>query len=623
MAAVVVSANITRLNDSDANTGWGNYNTGGGSPASEGANAYQISTGAAANTGAVGKKVNSTTAREGVDYNGTSVDYTAAANRLWYCKIYVADSFALNTTWGVEVSMGSADTSNFHQYNIAGSGANRAPYLKYPAQGGYIITCIDPTIDAWAEVADSGGATDQTAITWYALGAQFAAGNAKSENVAMDAIDYGTGLTVVGGDGATADATYVDFVTFDQDDIDKRYGAAVGSGDKVTLRGIFTIGTATATGFTDTTSVVTFPDGYHSAGLFGVNVDLQNASTIVVDDALLISEGVITTSDTRADYIVSGTSGSYNSAATIRNFRNITYTSVCDIDGANIECQLLTQASANISNTTIRTNALTSIACLQDPTFGTTTDLHDCTFVQTGAGHAIEITTAGTYDFENLFFSGYGADTTDSAAIDVTASTGTVTINVNGGDSPTYKTAGATVNVVAGAVTVQAKAVLKAGTAVGSARVFLKASDGTGPFPFEETVTSITRSTTTATVTHTAHGMATNDKIYLEGITDKTEDNWTVKQITVTGANTYTYTTTDSGSTSYTGTIKSTFVALNGLTNATTGILSLSRVYPSNQPVTGWTRKSTSSPYLQEGVLVGEVDSSTGFSGTAVMLSDE
>ena len=80
--------------------------------------------------------------------------------------------------------------------------------------------------------------------------------------------------------------------------------------------------------------------------------------------------------------------------------------------------------------------------------------------------------------------------------------------------------------------------------------------------------------------------------------------------------------TDDSGSTSYTGTIISTFVALSGLT-AATGLLSLSRVYSSNQPVVGWTRKSTSSPFLQEGVLVGEVDSSLGFSGTAVMLEDE
>jgi hypothetical protein len=66
-------------------------------------------------------------------------------------------------------------------------------------------------------------------------------------------------------------------------------------------------------------------------------------------------------------------------------------------------------------------------------------------FVQSGAGHAIEIDTAGTYTLTNLNFTGYGADTTDSAAIDITATGGTVTLNISGGGTPTYKTAGATV----------------------------------------------------------------------------------------------------------------------------------------------------------------------------------
>jgi len=249
-------------------------------------------------------------------------------------------------------------------------------------------------------------------------------------------------------------------------------------------------------------------------------------------------------------------------------------------------------------------------------------NLDAMTFTTDGSGHAIYITTPGTYTYtNNSFDAAYGADTSTDAVV-YNNSGGVVTINVNSGDSPTYRNgASATTTIVSGAVTVQAFATLKDGTPVESARVYLKASDGTGPFPFEDSVT-ITRSGTTATVAHTGHGMLTNDKVALAGITDKLTDNGTVFQITVTTANNYTYTTTDSGSTSYTGTITSTFVALNGLTNAS-GILNTSRVYGSNQPVVGWTRKSTSAPFLQEGVLVGEVNSSTGFSGVAVMLTDE
>lgn len=153
--------------------------------------------------------------------------------------------------------------------------------------------------------------------------------------------------------------------------------------------------------------------------------------------------------DTRPDFIVSGTSGSATlDGNAYLNHRNVTFTSASSQDGGQIQAKLLTQNSADLSNVVIVTSADPSVACLQDPVFGTTTDLHDVTFVQGSLGvlgHAIEIDTATTYTFTNLFFSGYGATASDQAALDVTAASGTVTITVSGGDTPTYKTAGATV----------------------------------------------------------------------------------------------------------------------------------------------------------------------------------
>lgn len=483
MAVASVTFNGTRLNDSDASTGWGNYNIGGGTPASERANAYQISSGSSASVGVVGKKINSTAGREGVDYNGTAVDYTAAANRLLFLKTYVTDAFDLTTTWGLEFSIGSADTSNYHQYNIAGSGANLGVYSSYPAQGGYLITAIDPTIDNWAENIDVGGAFDQTAVTWYAIGAEFQNGFAKAENVSLDAIDYGTGLTITGGDGADPDGDFTFFVAEDQDIQSNRWGVVTGLGDSVVARGMLTIGSSgAATVFTDTTSIVTFADGYHSAGLFGTTVDISNASSVIQIDSTIIGNGTrngSATLDTRPDFIVTGTSGTFSSAANIRNHRNITYTSVCDIDGADIEAELITQNACDISNSTIRTNALSGIACIQSPTFGSTTGINNCSFVQSGVGHAVEIDTVGSYTFNNLSFQGYGADATNSAAVYVSATTGTVDINIQGGGgTPTVRTAGATVNV-ANTVNVAVEALdLSTGNPVQGARVRLVADSG-------------------------------------------------------------------------------------------------------------------------------------------------
>ena len=149
-----------------------------------------------------------------------------------------------------------------------------------------------------------------------------------------------------------------------------------------------------------------------------------------------------------------------------------------NIDGADIECELLVQNSCDILNTIIRTNALTSIACLQDPIFGTVSDLHDTEFIQVGVGHAIEISTAGTYNLKDILFTGYGIIGADDAALDITASTGTVTINVNGGDTPSYKTAGAIV-VINNAVIVKVTAVdAKTGIGINGATIKLIADAG-------------------------------------------------------------------------------------------------------------------------------------------------
>lgn len=435
MAVAVVAFDGTRVNAADSNTNWGHWVGGGAAPPAEAQNAYQ-------NALAVNKKVTATTLT-GIDYDpgASPLDMTAAANALWFIKTYVADFGDVNATFGVAVGIGSSN-ADYYKYNIAGSGAALSRYDEYPPQGGYILTALDPNIAAWRD--STTGTPVLTAVDWYGGQCAMVVGGAKSENFAIDSIDVGTGLTITAGDGASTEGNFTDFVAFDQDTIANRYGCVSGSGNALSAWCLLTIGTASVTEFLDSTSVVTFKDGYHSAGLVGVSVGLSHASSIINVGALLIGEGTIQTlaaDDTRPDFTVVGTTGSFDCSSTMRNFRNIEFTSVCDIVNADLECELLTQASSNISDSIIRTNSATSIACLQDPTFGVTTDLHDVDFIQSGVGHAIELNTATTYNMSGLTFTGYGANTTDDAALDVTT-TGTVVINITGGDTPTFKTAG-------------------------------------------------------------------------------------------------------------------------------------------------------------------------------------
>lgn len=81
------------------------------------------------------------------------------------------------------------------------------------------------------------------------------------------------------------------------------------------------------------------------------------------------------------------------------------------------------------------------------------TSLTDCAFTSDGTGHAIYITTPGTYTLTDVFFTGYGATATTDAVI-YNNSGGLVTINVTGGDTPTYRNGASATTTVNVSVTV-------------------------------------------------------------------------------------------------------------------------------------------------------------------------
>lgn len=104
---------------------------------------------------------------------------------------------------------------------------------------------------------------------------------------------------------------------------------------------------------------------------------------------------------------------------------------------------------------TLNGGSLENCSILDAVSAVSTTDpsnISDCYFRSAG-GHAIEITTPGTYTFSGNTFAGYGADGTTDAAV-YNNSGGAVTLNISGGgDTPTVRNgAGASTIVSAGAV---------------------------------------------------------------------------------------------------------------------------------------------------------------------------
>lgn len=150
-------------------------------------------------------------------------------------------------------------------------------------------------------------------------------------------------------------------------------------------------------------------------------------------------------------------------------------------------------------------------------------------------------------------------------------------------------------------------------------RVLMEAGDGTGDLPFEESVT-ITRVSSTASVVHTAHGLDNGEKVAIRGA-DQQEYNG-VFTISNVSANGYDYTVSGTPTTPATGSINSTGVVMEGLTDAQ-GKITSSRAFSVDQNVRGKARMSTSTPLYRSSDFQDTIDSADGLTKTIAMVLDE
>jgi len=243
--------------------------------------------------------------------------------------------------------------------------------------------------------------------------------------------------------------------------------------------------------------------------------------------------------------------------------------------------------------------------------------------IEFGAGIPSEITLRG------CDFTGYSASQDNNASIfHFLDTSGTITINLVGCTSDvafatSYRTAGATIVVVQDPVTTTVTTVRTNGTVISGAYVHLiaAASSPEGPLPVAESVT-ITRagSPVLATVTHNGHGIPDGKKVLIKGANEWQYNG--VHTITDIDGNSYTYPLPEDPGGNATGTITATGVVLDGTTDGS-GVISDTRTWAGDQLVSGWARKSTSSPFFKEGPINATVTAASGANISAVMTLDE
>ena len=529
-----------------------------------------------------------------VYYSGSWNFSTDVHLRLWMNSSIVGPYGKTKANDGVQIFL--YDGSNTAYYTVSGSDEYTGGWIQL-----VLYTGTTPT----------SGSVNKSSITRIGIRINTSAKPRNVTNGWYDYWTYGDGYTVTGGSSSDP-ITWEDIANADTDITNTAYNIVSKKAGIYAVTGKITIGDGTNTTYFDDSDIVVFQDLPVSSSLYQL-VFYDDASGVTNID---INGGV---------YACAGTQRfTLDASNTDLNSFTMKGKQVSRLDGATF-----------VSGQTIQNCVFDD--CLQvDPgtstfdhnTFSNSTDtggallfpsddshIKDLQFINCDNGVEYDSNSDSTSPaFDNFQFDDV------SGKYDVNNTSGSaVSISLNNGSNANSYT-GSTVTFLGSSVTTKIiVSDLATGTKISGAIVLVEVTDGSN-FPYQDSV-SITGSGTTATVTHTSHGLSTGDHIIIRGAN---EDEYNgVYEITVSDSDTYTYTMNESASASpATGTITATFAFIAGTTDGN-GEISDTRVISNNQPIKGRVRKASSSPYYKSFPFTGTVNNSTGFELNVSLVKDE
>jgi len=605
LADISLATSVTGWAEPTA-TGW----TGGGTPAVDAD--YPYIEGSSTTNSVLQAATKSGVAALFYNYGSGVTIPTDGAVLVWQLcyTTTLIDSYA---NGGLRVMIGSS-LADFYSWDVGGNNAGRMPY------GGWQNFAVNPTVS----VDDTAGAPTTTR-QYIGCAISLTAGVSKGYPHIVDAIRYGRCEARIYNGASGTPGTFSGFATTN-DAVGARWGLLQAVSGGYLWKGLLNLGYSAAVYFTDSNKVILIDDTRKVTASFN-KIEIRNASSTVNWTNILFQCTSPATTASRGKFEVIDNCDVNLTGCNFIDMDTFIFMSSSSVLGCTfMRCNEITAAGADFTGSIIATPTVAADSYGLGWNSSTDPDGYlDNTYFSKGTNshHAITFGTSSptTMTLRGITFSGFGSSNNQNdSTLRFLRTTGTITVNLIGcSGTITYKKeSGATIVFVSDPVTINVTVQEADGTLISDARVMLKAKDATGPFPFEESVT-IVNASTTATVTHTGHGMLTNDKVLIQGAS--LWQNNGIFSITRTSDNEYTYTLPEAPGSSPTGTIIATFVAVYGTT--TLGVLTASRVYSSDQLVTGWARKSSSAPYYKEGPLSGTVDSESGAELTAILSPDD
>jgi hypothetical protein len=510
------------------------------------------------------------------------------------------------------------DTSNFVKFHIDGSDT-----LPFGGMNQHAVRFVETTLTNFRTRVGTPSATPSQ----IGIGSNILV-TAKFDNTAIDATRVGTGYDILLGTGADPRANFAGIVA---DDDVAQEGILKDVKGALQLQGKLRIGSAsTACEFEDSNKSISILDTRHSLTDF-TEFLLENASSIFILNNVVF-KALGTNNKGRIELITSTATLTFTGCSFI-DFGDI----ILGANSSMINCiwigsDVITANSANLSGSSISGYEVTANTSplIWDTAVDVDGKLDNMTFAMGSAlTHAIELGTTSplTMTFNGCDFTGYSAtQDVNNSIFHIKRTTGTVTINLVGCTSDvlfatSYRTDGATVVIVVNPVTVLVDVTDTDGVAIEGAQVLLEALDGTGDLAYLQASTVTRLSAVLAQVFHNATRVFKLGETVLMKGSDQGEYNGLKTITNIVNANTFQYAlVTDPGLASGTPTITAVFIF--GQTDVN-GEISASRSLSLDQPLVGWARKGTASPYYRQFPLSGAVDKDNGLTINIQMVSDE
>lgn len=613
------STDLTTLNDAESGT-WVEYTNYalGGAPAASGENYIQ---GGDCQVGTTGQKT-------GLSFsiafdNTTNLTWTTGEVILMWIYYSTGVNLAVYATGGLWVAIGSSLTA-LDRWIVGGSDYARNPY------GGWVCVAVDP--QNTSRTQDGGGNGGN--YRYFGALLNHVVKITKGDPFGVDAIRYGRGEIYCTGTGCnfTGLAQYNDYN--DVTNGYNRFGLFQDNGGTYLWKGLMSLGqSGTSATFSDSNKTIIIDDAAKTYLAFN-RIAIRNASTSVTwTNITFIALGTVSPGELEVveNATVLFTGCSFNSMGTF------TFLTNSDVLGCTFNnCNQIDAGGGDFSGSTVSGYSGTPVgAFLWDVATNPDTYTEGMSFVKGSATkHAIQFdysaSIASTLTLRNIDFSGYSGTVDNAATALYFPDTGADvdwTVNLVGCTGTIqYRKArtGDTVTLVVDPVTTTIT-VRNANTnaLIEDARVLLYASSNAGDLPYDVTLTSITRSGTTATATFpSAHGLVAGDKVWISGATDNYYNGaHTVVSTPLTTTLTYTMLGTPAADAS--GTLKATGGIFNTLTNAS-GQVTDSRSISVDQPIEAYARRGTTSPLFKTSpVLTDSIDSANGLTATLYMIPDE